>query len=450
MKNFLKYILTFIICVITCFGALALSTLIPQENIKENVAESAQIMKEQGERVLIWSMGRELPVHNSTDAIMLNMTYSLSNDDLVKSILKPSRNKVPGVTSQEIVKDAIGDLPREDDEYLMTEELSELVNHNSEQKVYEYARYWHGYIPLLKVLLLVFNITQIRTLFFIITILLIGYLIYRIWKENKILAISTMICFFMFDLLIWPLNIQGVFVMIITLAMSCFIANKKINSKNISLAFFIVGAMVAYFDFLTFPLLSFLMPLIIYNFFNKEENKKELFLQLIKNMFSWGIGYVAIWASKWILIDIIYQDEMVLHAISQTIYRTGVVENRLPLGQMIVGAVLNNLASSYAIIILIFLFFIFVISIIVFDIKGNVKKYLIGNKKLIYYIAITMVYGWYIVFAEHSWQHYFYTYRLQLASMLAIMCIIFDNDFTEVKRNFNLIVSKIKNKKEEK
>ena len=61
-----------------------------------------------------------------------------------------------------------------------------------------------------------------------------------------------------------------------------------------------------------------------------------------------------------------------------------------------------------------------------------------------------MVYVWYIVFAEHSWQHYFYTYRLQLASMLAIMCIIFDNDFTEVKRNFNLIVSKIKNKKEEK
>ena len=181
----------------------------------------------------------------------------------------------------------------------------------------------------------------------------------------------------MFDLLIWPLNIQGVFVMIITLAMSCFIANKKINSKNISLAFFIVGAMVAYFDFLTFPLLSFLMPLIIYNFFNKEENKKELFLQLIKNMFSWGIGYVAIWASKWILIDIIYQDEMVLHAIYQTIYRTGVAENRLPLGQMIVGAVLNNLASSYAIIILMFLFFIFVISIIVFDIKGNFKKYLI-------------------------------------------------------------------------
>lgn len=450
MKNFLKYILTFIICVITCFGALALSTLIPQENIKENVAESAQIMKEQGERILIWSMGRELPVHNSTDAIMLNMTYSLSNDDLVKSILKPSRNKVPGVTSQEIVKDAIGDLPRENDKYLMTEELSELVNHNSEQKVYEYARYWHGYIPLLRILLLVFNITQIRILFFIITILLIGYLIYRIWKENKILAISTTICFFIFDLLVWPLNIQGVFVMIITLAMSCFIANKKINSKNISLAYFIVGAMVAYFDFLTFPLLSFLMPLIIYNFFNKEENKKELFLQLIKNMFSWGIGYVAIWASKWILIDIIYQDEMVLHAISQTIYRTGVVENRLPLGQMILGAVLNNLASSYAIIILMFLFFIFVISIIVFDIKGNVKKYLIGNKKLIYYIAIIMVYVWYIVFAEHSWQHYFYTYRLQLASMLAIMCIIFDNDFTEVKRNFNLIVSKIKNKKEEK
>ena len=51
----------------------------------------------------------------------------------------------------------------------MTEELSELVNHNSEQKVYEYARYWHGYLIFLRPLLLMFNITQLRV---ILTILL--------------------------------------------------------------------------------------------------------------------------------------------------------------------------------------------------------------------------------------------------------------------------------------
>ena len=72
MKNILKYLLTFIICVVICFGALALSTLIPQGNIRDNIKESAEIMKKQGERFFVWSLGRELSIHNSTDAIMLN------------------------------------------------------------------------------------------------------------------------------------------------------------------------------------------------------------------------------------------------------------------------------------------------------------------------------------------------------------------------------------------
>lgn len=448
MKNILKYLLTFIICVVICFGALALSTLIPQGNIRDNIKESAEIMKKQGERFFVWSLGRELPIHNSTDAIMLNMTYSLNNEDLVKSVLIPSRNKVPGVSTQEVVKDALGDLPRESKDYLMTEELSKLVDHNSDQKTYEYARYWHGYIPILRPLLLIFNISQIRILFYLITLILIAYLVKKIWDKNKILAISTILCFLIFDIVFWHLNIQGVFVMIITLSMACLIANKKINSNNITFAYFIVGALIAYLDFLTFPLLSFLLPLVIYTLFNKEDNKKDLYTLLIKNMFSWGIGYLAIWASKWMLIDVIYQEGMIDHAITQVIYRTGIAENRMPFGQMVLGGILNNLASSFAIIILVFIFYLFVISVIVFDTKGNIKKYILGSKKTIYYIVCGLVYAWYIVFAEHSWQHYFYTYRLQIASLLAIMFIIFDNDFTEVKTNFNLIISKFKNKKE--
>ena len=387
MKNILKYLLTFIICVVICFGALALSTLIPQGNIRDNIKESAEIMKKQGERFFVWSLGRELSIHNSTDAIMLNMTYSLNNEDLVKSVLIPSRNKVPGVSTQEVVKDALGDLPRESKDYLMTEELSKLVDHNSDQKTYEYARYWHGYIPILRPLLLIFNISQIRILFYLITLILIAYLVKKIWDKNKILAISTILCFLIFDIVFWHLNIQGVFVMIITLSMACLIANKKINSNNITFAYFIVGALIAYLDFLTFPLLSFLLPLVIYTLFNKEDNKKDLYTLLIKNMFLWGIGYLAIWASKWMLIDVIYQEGMIDHAITQVIYRTGIAENRMPFGQMVLGGILNNLASSFAIIILVFIFYLFVISVIVFDTKGNIKKYILGSKKTIYYIV---------------------------------------------------------------
>ena len=76
----------------------------------------------------------------------------------------------------------------------------------------------------------------------------------------------------MIDLITWSYNVQGMFVMLISLIASCLVAGGKINSKNLSYSLFVIGMFTAYLDFLTVPFVTCLMPIIINNLV-KEDNE---------------------------------------------------------------------------------------------------------------------------------------------------------------------------------
>ena len=155
MKTFLKYILLYIAITAIFLSSLLIVSYIPQKAIKANVSESADIMVEEGEKRRFRSFGRSLFNDNSTDAIMLNLTYTIDEENKLESIIKARRNYVPGIT-EKIVEDIVGDLPHETEEYLMTDELFDTVN-GKKQVSYEYTRYWHGYIVILRILLTLFT-----------------------------------------------------------------------------------------------------------------------------------------------------------------------------------------------------------------------------------------------------------------------------------------------------
>lgn len=51
MKTVAKYFLVYLILILICFGTLFFSSLIPSNNIRENVSKSADILKEETNRI---------------------------------------------------------------------------------------------------------------------------------------------------------------------------------------------------------------------------------------------------------------------------------------------------------------------------------------------------------------------------------------------------------------
>lgn len=424
ISKFFRYFITFILMIIVFLLFLILASYIPQELIKDNIKKSAEIMIFEGEEKTLNSIFRELYTNNSTDAIMLNLTYTMDAKNGLDSVLMARRNFIPKVT-EIVVRDALGDLPHESEKYLMTSELLKTVN-NEKQQAYEYARYWHGYITLLKPLSIFFNITTIKLIMQTTLICLLGILAYYLYKNTNFkIAFSLLISFIATDLLVWYTTIQGMFVMIIAVGISIIIASKKINVKNINLSLMIVGGLTAYFDFLTTPIITCLLPILIFNIVNvKETTIKQEIIKMIKNLFAWGFGYLGVWSIKWILVDVIYQTDIIKLSFEQIYYRMGsYVKNKIE--NLNILALYNNIAISLNGINICIYIILYLYSII--NAPKFKKGYFLTSQKLVYYLCTIIPIIWYYIICEHSYQHYFFTYKNFLITLFSIMLIVLDD-----------------------
>lgn len=426
MKKFSKYVITYLVMIILLFGLLLITSLIPRESIKSNIEKSADILINEGERFSIPSFGKENFNDNSTDAIMLNIIYSIDNKNIIESSLKARRNYIPGKT-QNVVPDMIGDLPHEGEIYLMTKELQDTAN-DVELNSYEYARYWHGYMSVLRPLLVFFDITEIRIIIQIALITSLLIMLYYVYKNvNFKIAILILLCFISMDMLTWITTIQGNFVMLIAIIISIFVANKKITSQKFNMILFVVGGITVYLDFLTTPFVTFLLPVIIFNLVNNEnKNCKKVLCEYIKRMLAWGLGYALVWIAKWVLIDLLYGTRIIENSIIQISYRTGIASKPyIPVNMPIIALKNNYLAAAMNLFNITLLLLMYPIFFAKLAEKG--KSYFFSANKLVYYISAVMPVIWFLILAEHSAQHYFFTYKNALMTLISIVLIICDN-----------------------
>lgn len=429
----LKYVKTYIIVITICLLSLILISFIPKKLLTVNVKKSAEILCFEGERKKIYTLGKTKITDNSTDAIMLNIIYSIDNKNIFDSIMKCRRNFLPNL-NQEVKEDLIGDLPFEGNDFSMTNELKNMLD-GKNQTVYEYARYWHGYIVILRFMLILFDIIKIRIIIEGILILLLILLSYFVYKRTNIkIALSILLAFTLMDLFAWYTTIQGMFVMIIAVIVSILVATKKVNDKNLNLCLFITGAFTVYFDFLTTPLITFLLPIIVYNLVNDNNYSAiKTCIEFVKSICMWGIGYIATWATKWIIVDCVCHTKILELSIKQIIFRIGAIKYTVP-NNILFLSIFNNIYYSLNIFNIIIIILCWAFDIYKLEVEG--RSFLNCKNKIVYYLTILVTLGWYIVIKEHSAHHFFFTYKTMLIPILDLMLIVLD------KRNINEIGEK--------
>lgn len=417
MKQALKIIITYFVLILSFIVLLTVSCIFPSKYIKENVEQSSKTLSQEGNRLRTKIIGRDtiMEFDNYTDALMINTAYSIDNKTPLYSSFVARKNYIPEIT-EKIYEDTSGEL-KSASKYEHHNEVGELEDTVNGEKLesFEYARYWHGYLTVLRPLLLIANLGQIRIIFTIVLFLLFivfAYLIYK--KINLTVAAIFTMGLISIEYFYLGFSMQGIFIFFITMISSIILLAKNGKMENLSIFFFAIGMLTNFFDFLTVPMVTYAIPMILYFLLKQKEEKvtvKNVLIDSIKYGMFWGIGYGLTWIIKWILVDFIYNKDIVKTAIAQVFYRsTGT--NKIKFSE----SIKRNFEYEAK-----FLPITIVITFIIIDIelaigklkiktnKFNIKSYII--EILPYLILGVMPIIWYSILKDHSYKHAFFTYR---------------------------------------
>lgn len=402
--------------------------------------ESSKVLKKEGIVRII-----QLPlfvIDNFTDSIMINQAYSVNNKNPVYAYLAVVRNY--NSKTEKIYSDKDAETYPLDDIYLKhTEILDKVVNESEDVTIgIEYARYWHGYLPILRVLLIFFNLNQLRVFnVIVLLILLIGFVYLMSKKFNGLIAGIFTVGLILEDYFFTAFSISGQMMYLITMIVSIlFLAKPELVKKEYGVFIFFIGCITSFFDLFTFPLVTLTIPLLIYILYNESQNQKNKFFEIARLCLLWGIGYAMTWVSKWLIYDLIYHKDLIGNALGVSKYRvsqkfniTNPKEIFSYLFEWMPVYYFRTARIRYG--TLISMIAIVVISLVKKK-RLKLKGFFKDNKYIILISLLPII--WYIVFMEHSIEHCVkFTYREGVVSIIGILLLISrcfkDKDMEEKK-----------------
>lgn len=432
----IKFILIFVILLGIYFAIMTLTSLIPSGMLENNVRESSETLVQEGEKVTFDLKYKEENIFTFTDALMINTAYSIDNNHPIESFILARKNYIPGQTT-EFYPDGQYNLganenyiSKENGDLYQTKELYGLMHGDNIQDSYEYARYWHGYLSILRPLLLLFNYSGIRIVLEIITLISIVTLITLLCKKISITSgVIYGIGLLAISIFIVTKSINEILIFIVAFISSIILLLKKNPEKNIGIFFFVVGSVSNFIDLLTAPLVTLGITAITYFLLvQKNESKvniKRYILDFLKICISWALGYGITWLSKWVITEIFFGRPIISQAIEQAVFRSNGPQingmNIFSLSNVFIRN-MEYLSSPVAITILIAAVIYIIVMMIInrnkkIDFKENLKKCL--PYILIFFLPVI----WYMFLKQHSYTHVNFTYRILVISIISLLII---------------------------
>ncbi len=412
IKNIFEYILVFIITLVILFSGLALTAKIPKASIEENLKKSATYLeKNSGFKRL--QPGREYTyLHLYADSVILNIINCIDTNKPIESIMWDNY--------YETIKMDINN------------DFIEVVKENKEPNQ-QYIRYWHGSMLILRPLLMIISLEQMYQVNYVLLIILAVALLIMLWKESKKLAIAYLISMIMIAFPIIAMCLEFVWPFYIMLIASMIAINIK-KDKNLYKLFLITGMITCFFDFLTTEIITLFIPLIIIFAMKKENSEINTFkdgaIIFLKSCILWLVGYAGMWLAKWTLASLILNINALDYVKDQALLRVNGLQGLDSAKRMYIGAITRNWHTLYPINIVkrtSKLWWIVGSFLVFFVVVIDWKKIKKNKASLILLVIAIMPYIRYLVLANHSYRHSFFTFRSQMISIMALTYFILDN-----------------------
>lgn len=404
-----KQVLILLIAPIIGLFALLLVHLLPTEIMKDHVYWSLSMIEQEfTDEVLVDGFPSTLS-GNFTDSLMLHYAiYNNEEHNILEQSIRMYRTETYNVAD-----DPEGWWPGQS--------LKDYLEGVPQGREIEYSRYWHGYLVILKPLLLLTTFNSIRLLNSALQLFLVGYIVMMLsQKGEKSTAMAYLFSLpFMFYVSTYASLSLSICFYLVNLAVLFQLKKDQqlYNTKSYGMFFLVVGICTAYFDFLTYPIVTLAYSLCFYFIFHKDR-LKSAFIKLIQYSLEWCIGYVCMWASKWILTDIIFRSGLVKEAINKIMFRTQSVESVSRVEGFIDVILLHVQPFANWCYLLLILFLFVSVAKKIFHI-GNFRSIGQMAEGVIFFIIALYPFVWMFVIQNHSVHHWQFTCRIMSVTVFA-------------------------------
>ena len=391
-------LIAWIVCLFLFTLSITAVFALPQSSIQANARASAAILEEEGSWPLsIISLDKSV-CDNFSTAVGFN-TACHNSGNALESAMRCAR-----YDSAEL--DGVKDFSEGFDKEANT----------------GYAWYWHGYLVLLKPLLLFFDIKGIRIFLLVVLSVLFAAACCRIHKLSGIFcSIIFAIAFAYAAVYTVALSPTLFFSFAIALAGVLVVSNPRIDSlhSGMLLSFFCIGASTAFFDFFNTPLVTWALPLITLVMAKQKELEGSGFVKTAKMIlilsFSWLLGYAGLWASKWLIASIVMGENVLQDAIAHVFLWTGAnTSDNFEISASIdrFSGLNSNLMlfmpSRVLRLCLAAAFIVGLLALIVIGIKDRAN---VSISAIFCMVIALMPLLWFLVVNAHSTLHYWFTFR---------------------------------------
>lgn len=411
---------------------------LPQERIIANAAKSADLLRGEGLHPTLLIPDTAYQLDNYTDALMIDA-----------AIIAPLRP--PFEAAMMIAHGAKENAAGRVDPI---EGLTETVRGNRTSPT-PYAYYWHGYQTLLRPALLFLDLSGIRYLNILLLAVLTTVVLMGLRDQAGMpAAVAFGLALAITGYLIVPASIQLSNMTYLMLAATLAVLGLSRSGRLVAFRweiFFVVGVLAAFFDLLTTPLLTLTVPLAVGLAVRVRRECASFSNQVrfaVSAAASWALGYVGSWLAKvaiaWLAVD---------RNILQTVARQALWRASLGAGpEGSVPVTIAETLSDNAVRLVPFIsadslgggFWesagpLVVVVAIVFAVGAVVfvrfrRPWAEIARAAHVLLVVPLPYLWFAVARQHSWAHAFFTYRIQLSSVFAVIFLLLSAiDFDRVR-----------------
>ncbi|MCM1179175.1 MAG: hypothetical protein NC347_02880 [Clostridium sp.] len=385
----MKYISVIKKCILLLFSLILIYTifmitvsLIPNDLVEKNVNISLNIIDNEGTYPKFFFDSPASRLDNFTDKLMVGS--NLVDED--QSVIKNSM----------IIKDRI--------------------------------QYWQGYLFFLKPLFTVFNLYQIRYImylcffiFFVISILQIAK------KINVTCAICYCIAVLCSNVPFVSVSLQYIgvyYIMFLNIIVLLHFKDSMISNIDIRLLWFLfIGSFTCFIDFLTVPLITLGIPLSILLILFTDENIVHHLKMLLSASIVWAFGYGFTFIGKWCVASVLLGENVFSSSLSKGLIRvndeSNVTIDRLSILKLNIKSILGYDSFSIKELAVMLIWFVLIICILHHLFRKTYSK-----ANLLLLLIALYPYIWYMVLANHSQIHFWFTYRSQIVTIFPVLYLL--------------------------
>ncbi|WP_026525433.1 hypothetical protein [Butyrivibrio sp. MB2005] len=427
-RFWLKILAAMIITMTVCALWLVAFSCIPRELLKDNAEKSADYFCSHDAFPVLFDDYINSIQDNYADTYTLAVAYGIDEKHPFLSAMKAMYTQ----GKYETIADAF---------------KAQVYDERTLDK--EYGRYWHGMVPYVRFMMIFTDICYMRIIAGIATIFLFildMILLYK--KREKAVAVCLGIALMGIHpwMLFYSLEYVPTF-FVTAFALLFILLNKKaVSYKDMMIFFTVVGVITCFADFLTTETLTFTIPMLVLLILAERTDAfsslKERIIYIFAGGISWVLGYVGMFAGKFVLLYAVCGREVFEGAIEEALFRMGGDvylgdSNLYPVAttwEKYKGAIWHNLAAlfpiktsamtefraTFPVIVIILLCFSL---IYLFHAKINV------NRMVAMMILAIIPYVRFLALSNHSYLHYFFAYRAQMITLLVLLMVTWENAF---------------------